>query len=87
MSLQVIKLPGQDSNLDKENQNLLPGNRKSFDSETSVKSSLRPERALTKPADPDPSLAKIIRAWPTLPADVKNGIMVLVEKVVDPKAG
>jgi hypothetical protein len=39
----------------------------------------RPDRALTKPAETDPGLGRIIDAWPTLPELIRKAMLALVE--------
>ncbi len=85
------KLPGEDSNLHKENQNLLCGNPKLLPVNTSGKPSRRRDRALTKPtlkvafsnppepSQVDPDLAQIVAAWPALPEHVRLAVLALVE--------
>ena len=79
-----LQLPGQDSNLDKENQNAFPahhncraGNTSSQDEErfahgfaqTGQKQPLDGP-ALTSQIDPD--LARVLDAWPTLPEPIRR---------------
>jgi hypothetical protein len=87
------KLPGQDSNLDKENQNLLATKRKSLRSKTSAKAPERPDRAWTKRNEKptfvgsleagvsDPDLARVMAAWPGLAEPIRRAMLALVESV------
>jgi hypothetical protein len=70
--------PGQDSNLDKESQNVFTPGHKSLPANSSRQNegSLSVLLAHSTPTDPD--LARIIDAWPTLPDHIRAAIMALV---------
>jgi hypothetical protein len=72
-----LKLPGQDSNLDKENQNTFLPQRNALPSATSDESTGRLDRALTKPLESDPDLARVVEAWPTLPDPIRRAMLAL----------
>jgi hypothetical protein len=77
------KLPGQDSNLDKENQNPCVARRYH----------LKPQRlpatmcrACTKlgpePTLADPDLARVVEAWPDLPEPIRRAVLALIGAAV-----
>ncbi len=82
LKLSERKLPGQDSNLDKENQNLLETERKLNHSKTSGDRPQRLDRALTKPPRESPQmdagLARLIEAWPTLSGPIRAAMLALI---------
>jgi len=85
------KLPGQDSNLDKENQNLHTPRRKPKPHKTVTPgavlgcsagcSDVRDEGGIT-----DADLAVVIAAWPKLPASIKAAIRAMVQAADPPKS-
>jgi len=76
------KLPGQDSNLDKESQKVLQPRRKmhSDNSLGNVQIPFAPGLRVT-PNSPsfDPDLAKLVDAWPSLPEALKTGILAMID--------
>src|SRR5262245_10987533 len=89
-SLEGRKLPGQDSNLDKENQKAFQDQRKSLADNISGQgpvSFVRPfaqtgpdqvPDGLPASAATDPDLARIFEAWPALSAPIKAAVLALV---------
>jgi hypothetical protein len=72
------KLPGQDSNLDKENQNLLDNPPKPNADKAYVDPRRAVDRALTSGEEIDPELARVGDAWPTLPEAVRQAVLKLI---------
>jgi hypothetical protein len=72
------KLPRQDSNLDKENQNLLGALANSLPANTSDDCSRRLDRALTKAIEPSRDLVRVIGAWPALPEPIRRAVLALI---------
>jgi len=68
------KLPRQDSNLNKENQNTFVPVRKVLPANTSVDS----PAPLAPPLAPDPDLTRVVTAWPALPEHIRAAILALV---------
>jgi hypothetical protein len=81
------KLPGQDSNLDKENQKTAENRRKLLPATTSAVSAPLVARRVahegTNPppaaASADPDLARVLAAWPGLSQALRRAILALVE--------
>jgi hypothetical protein len=73
------KLPRQDSNLDKENQNLLGSQPNPLPHTTSGNLPKRPDRARTKPPAADPDLDRLLAAWPKLAPAIRKAILALVD--------
>jgi hypothetical protein len=73
----VGQLPGQDSNLDKENQNTFQPERNYLVVEDfgSKPSSLTVQLTGAAPIDPD--LARLVVAWPSLPPHIRAAILAL----------
>ena len=72
------KLPGQDSNLDKENQNLLSSPSKPIADTLCVDSPCAVDRALTNAQEYAPDLVRIVEAWPTLPDAIRQAVLKLI---------
>ena len=72
------QLPGQDSNLDKENQNLLGARSNILLATTCDASPARPDRALTKSiaGSPEnyPDLARVLTPWAELPEPLRDAL-------------
>jgi hypothetical protein len=89
--LSCVKLPGQDSNLDKESQKTLAprlkvNQDKDFPPTAGqfahgfAQTGPNPPLTASAPARPtDPGLARILDAWPTLPAHIKAAVLALVQ--------
>jgi hypothetical protein len=74
-----VRLPGQDSNLDKENQNLLASQRKSKRSKALADQQAEPlAHTLAREVQKDPDLARVLTAWPTLPEATRAGIVAMM---------
>jgi hypothetical protein len=74
LTLADLKLPGQDSNLDKESQNRIPP-----DSNPNVNNDLSAaDASLTARLTADSDLARILTAWPTLPPHIRGGMLALI---------
>jgi hypothetical protein len=78
------ELPGQDSNLDKESQNLSAVRPKSIPYSTSGDAPSPVAAQLPAEAEIDPELARILKAWPRLPAHIKAAILALVGPAAGP---
>jgi hypothetical protein len=86
-----LKLPGQDSNLDKENQKTFQETHKSVQDNVLEQDQSRFARQFARggpnqplenssPARPtDADLSRVIQAWPLLPAPIKAAVLALVE--------
>jgi hypothetical protein len=72
------ELPGQDSNLDKENQNLLNNPPKANAGKACGDSRSAVDRALTKAEEIDHDFARVVEAWPTLPAAIREAVLKLI---------
>jgi hypothetical protein len=79
MRLDEVKLPGQDSNLDKENQNLFASRCKSGHASTSGKPVQRRVRALYSAAKTDADLQRILTAWPELTPPIRAAVLALID--------
>jgi|SRR6516162_1619926 hypothetical protein len=81
------KLPRQDSNLNKENQNLFAGSPNPNPGNTCVESGRAVDRALTIPIPElpviDPDLARLIEAWPTLLDPIRRAMLALLSSATD----
>jgi hypothetical protein len=73
------ELPGQDSNLDKESQNLLVSDHKVLQDSTCDETSRRRPSACTTLAETDPDFSRLANAWPGLSAAVRSAILTLVD--------
>jgi hypothetical protein len=38
----------------------------------------RPDRALTKALESDPDLARVVKAWPSLPTAIRRAVLALI---------
>ena len=86
----IDQLPGQDSNLDKESQKTFQDEHKVLPDNASGDGLDRFARGFARkesnpppsgPATPvtDPDLARILDAWPTLPAPIRRAVLALIE--------
>jgi hypothetical protein len=73
-----VKLPGLDSNQDKESQNSIPSERKSNVDKTSEQGSASLSAVLAQQALTDPDLARVIGAWGLLPQHIRIAILALI---------
>jgi hypothetical protein len=93
----LVNLPGLDSNQDKENQNTLSPQRKSFSEKDLDDSQPRfahqfaqsdpnqPLDAVVPPHSTDAELTRIFDAWPVLSAPIRHAILTLVESAARPE--
>jgi hypothetical protein len=72
------KLPGQDSNLDKENQKTFHSQRKSIAPSDSRSDQSRFVRRLAQILEDHPELARLAEAWPRLPLALRAGILAMI---------
>jgi hypothetical protein len=72
-----LKLPGQDSNLDKENQKTFLPRCKSIGDKASRPIEARFARRFAQ-IESDPDLARLIDAWPTLPEPIRRAMLALL---------
>jgi hypothetical protein len=76
------QLPRQDSNLNKENQNLFAGHPNCNPDSTCAESRRAVDRALTilSAESPviDPDLARLVEAWPTLLDPIRRAMLALL---------
>jgi hypothetical protein len=81
----LSQLPGQDSNLDKENQNAFRACQKplcsltSGDMATPLAPQLAPETKTSLPAALDPDLTRIMECWPALSEPIRRAMLALAE--------
>jgi hypothetical protein len=78
-SLRLIgtKLPGQDSNLDKENQNSIEQEGKVLPANTYGNRAEGAAPGVAQNAS-DPNLALVVEAWPDLPEAIRRAVLALV---------
>ena len=79
-----MKIPGQDSNLDKESQNALVPRLKSFDTNSLGQTGDQLSALLAHPAPSDPGFARLIESWPKVPEHIKAAIQTLVATAYSP---
>jgi hypothetical protein len=72
------KLPGQDSNLDKESQNVFAPGHKSIRNQTLGRNEEQLSALLAHLALTDPDLSRLCSAWPALPDHIRAAILALV---------
>jgi hypothetical protein len=82
----MFKLPGKDSNLDKENQNLIvprskPLKNKQFIIPEDTGRTAGRTREISEADESDADLAALVAAWPTLPGPIKTAIRALVAAI------
>jgi hypothetical protein len=78
-----VKLPGQDSNLNKQNQNPNTPDRKAYSENTlrdapPVGRSAGRSEQQSEGGTADAELAALVAAWPTLPDPIKRAVLALV---------
>jgi hypothetical protein len=69
-----LELPGQDSNLDKENQKSKGQAPKVLPDNTSEQSAA----PLTAPLTADPDLTRVVEAWPALSKAIRRAVLALI---------
>ncbi|MHB1425503.1 MAG: hypothetical protein ACYC3I_20235 [Gemmataceae bacterium] len=72
-----LKLPGQDSNLDKESQNLSASLHKSL----SVNTSVDTQTSVAQKLPTDPDFDRLASAWPSLPVHIKAAVLALLDAI------
>src|SRR4051794_29155982 len=73
-----FELPGQDSNLDKESQNLLLSGPNPLPANAPRAPPAAPRPRLDQT---DPDLARILDTWPALPPHIKAAVLALIQTV------
>jgi hypothetical protein len=77
------ELPGQDSNLDKENQNVIRLGPKALSAKPFSAGDAQLATLLAQVAEnlppSDPELTRVVEAWPELPKHIRAAVLALVQ--------